>query len=81
MRHKAHPRAPREAIHAPPRDVIHALQGLAIMKEEEAPACHTENQLGHFREFVGVILREFYTKIHDSFALYPVPIGHNPATR
>jgi hypothetical protein len=30
--------------------------------------------------FQGVILHEFSTKIHDSFTLCPVPIGHNPAT-
>jgi hypothetical protein len=41
--------------------------------------CHTENQLGHFREFRGVILHEFSTKIYDSFALCPVPIGRNPS--
>ena len=39
-----------------------------------------ENQLGHFREFTGAILHEFSTKIHDSLALCPVPIGRNPAT-
>jgi hypothetical protein len=52
---------------------------VAIMKEEEAPECHTENQLGHFREFRGVTLHEFSTKIHDSIALCPVPIGRNPS--
>jgi hypothetical protein len=34
-------------------------------KEEEAP----KNQLGHFRQFVSVILHEFSAKIHDSYAI------------
>jgi hypothetical protein len=38
-----------------------------IWKEEETP----ENQLGSFRKFVGVILYEFSTKIHDSYAICP----------
>ena len=37
------------------------------------------HQLGHFKQFLAIILHEFSSQINESFASCPIPIAHNPA--